>query len=480
MADIISSAKRSHQSTHQLDLPQLPEPVDWKSDLSPRLIAYFANHLIKHVFPKTALGIDAYQIQRYGDSKFSTAYSHFYSSDWKSKFPQLLTIAGCQYNSELETQLAKIVPAIKDFFQPYNETTVFHIYPRVTYRHQVVYPWLVLGNLLMSLNIHSPDISQLALQVALLRANNISISRVIIFNPLIPAGLIWDISEWNHRPLLQKLSLNKVYSLPDLDLNHSLVGRTSSVESVAGIYIALNNWVVNNKNIVPTQIYIDHSVTLYELLGDSTYESCKQLVINYRLPLFIHSSFRANISRTRSGTFIWLIDGVKRVLIYGQNIGASGVVVHTGSHVDMDPSVGLANMRSNIAYLLQFASPTCPLLLETPAGKGTQQLITLKELAEFYLMICKLNPAMVNRFKICVDTCHVHDAGYHPINYLVEWEKLVGAGSIGLIHLNDSETPLGGRRDRHAYPGCGFIGSKMLQQVIAWGNKHLIPMIIEA
>ncbi len=490
------------QTVTQLNLPPLPESINWISDLHIRLIEYFVNYVIKRNFPGTVLGIDKHQFQKCNDSTFSTAYSEFYSSsDWKSKISQLSTLVDCQWDLKFEQYLTQIVPSIKDFFQPYGKTTIFHIYPKITYRHLVIYPWLVLGNLLMSLEIQTPNISKLALQVAVLRSNNIPISNVIIFNPMIPTGLIWNISEWDHRPLLQELSLNKVYSTPDLNLNQKLVGRVISTESIADIYMALNSWVTNclrnrpivatadashpqietdNKTISPTQIYIGHSVSLHELLNDHTFETCRQLVSKYKIPLFIHSSFRANISRARTGTFVWLIDGVKRALLYGQKIGASGVVVHTGSHVKMDPKIGLVNMRDNIKYLLQFATPKCPLLLETPAGKGTQQLITLKELVDFYSMICQLDPSITGKFKICVDTCHVHDVGYQPIDYLSEFHKLAGTESIGLIHLNDSETPLGGRRDRHAYPGCGYIGSEMLQQVVIWGNRYSIPMVIEA
>jgi deoxyribonuclease-4 len=82
------------------------------------------------------------------------------------------------------------------------------------------------------------------------------------------------------------------------------------------------------------------------------------------------------------------------------------------------------------------------------------------------------------RVKICIDTCHVFQTGYDPLQYITLWNVL-HPNSIKLIHLNDSVKPCGSCIDRHAPIGHGHIGKGKLLSVISWSQKYNIPMVIE-
>ena len=135
-------------------------------------------------------------------------------------------------------------------------------------------------------------------------------------------------------------------------------------------------------------------------------------------------------------------------------------------------------MYENILYLIQFATDKCPLLLETPAGKGTQQLVYIEEFIDFFTNIIAKNDCK-NKLKICIDTCHIYSAGYNPIDYLEKWKEQVNLESIALVHFNDSKHDRGSRKDKHAYPGDGYIGHQTMNNVANWLIEHDIPMVIE-
>ena len=161
-----------------------------------------------------------------------------------------------------------------------------------------------------------------------------------------------------------------------------------------------------------------------------------------------------------------------KYLMYGAAIGARGVVVHVGKHTSQTSAAGLEQMRRNITRLLDFATPECPLLLETPAGQGTELLYILDEFAAFVNSF-EGNP----RLGVCVDTCHVFATGSYPAAYL---KGLAERGvRTRLIHFNDSATPCGARIDRHAYCGQGHIGLPKMTEVAEFGSAAAVPMVIE-
>jgi deoxyribonuclease-4 len=118
------------------------------------------------------------------------------------------------------------------------------------------------------------------------------------------------------------------------------------------------------------------------------------------------------------------------------------------------------------------ATETCPILLETPAGQGTEVLTDFDEFLDFVTSF--KDP----RLRICVDTCHVFATGYEPKDY-AEGILIRRPDLLTLVHFNDSSTPCGSCVDRHAFIGTGDIGLAKLTEIAELCTKYKVPMVIE-
>ncbi len=127
--------------------------------------------------------------------------------------------------------------------------------------------------------------------------------------------------------------------------------------------------------------------------------------------------------------------------------------------------------------LLKPEQTTC-VLLETMAGKGTEIGGRFEELR-------RIMDAVERREKlgVCLDTCHVFDAGYDIVGnldaVLEEFDRHIGLNRLKVIHLNDSLNPLGGHKDRHAKIGQGSIGLAAVERIINHTGLRDLPFILE-
>ncbi|MGQ0537954.1 MAG: deoxyribonuclease IV, partial [Gemmatimonadaceae bacterium] len=142
------------------------------------------------------------------------------------------------------------------------------------------------------------------------------------------------------------------------------------------------------------------------------------------------------------------------------------LVSHPGNFID-DRERGLARNAEAIAIALELVPGRTRLLLETTAGCGTALGASFEELAK---IIERLPAAARARVGVCVDTCHIHAAGYDLVNdYDGVWTRfddVLGRERLGLMHLNDSKTPLGARRDRHELIGEGALGERVFRRLM--------------
>jgi deoxyribonuclease-4 len=194
------------------------------------------------------------------------------------------------------------------------------------------------------------------------------------------------------------------------------------------------------------------------------------IVLARGLRLFVHSAYLINLcSQTDDGFHSSLLIKTLQIAVA---LGCLGVVVHVGKSTNQELPVALATMRTNLVACLEAATPTCPILLETPAGQGTE---VLTERAAFIDFVTEINDP---RLRICVDTCHVFATGQQPLEYI---QKLTAQDPslLKLVHFNDSATPCGACVDRHAFIGTGKIGYDALKQVADYCKTHSIPMLVE-
>ncbi len=190
-----------------------------------------------------------------------------------------------------------------------------------------------------------------------------------------------------------------------------------------------------------------------------------------RARIFIHSPYIINLSQP-PGKDNYGVTCLRETLVAASAMGCLGVVVHVGKAVKLEAGEALANMRENVLACLDAATADCPLLLETPAGQGTETLLTY---AEFFGFVAEIGDP---RLRVCVDTCHVFASGQCPLAYL---ERAVREypGWVRLIHFNDSLGASGSCVDRHALPGAGHIGLAKMTALAEVGLLAGIGMVYE-
>ena len=181
--------------------------------------------------------------------------------------------------------------------------------------------------------------------------------------------------------------------------------------------------------------------------------------------VYVHSPYLINLCKDGKRDELLV-----RNLQYSVALGCKGVVVHVGKSTKQEIKTAMKSMRLAITDALQFATPECPLLLETPAGQGTETLTIQDEFLRFVMSFG--DP----RLAICVDTCHVFTNGHDPFEYV---KAAYQTGLLRLIHFNDSATTCGSCVDRHAYIGTGYIGPEKMEQLGAFGSACGIDMVVE-
>ena len=150
---------------------------------------------------------------------------------------------------------------------------------------------------------------------------------------------------------------------------------------------------------------------------------------------------------------------------------------HPGSHVKQGVDVGINYIVEMLNKVLK-PEHTTIVLLETMAGKGTEVGRTFEEIAEIISRV-ELNEKM----GVCLDTCHVYDAGYDIVNdldgVLEEFDRIIRLDRLHAIHLNDSKNPFKSHKDRHEKIGEGEIGFEAIKRIINHPKLRNIPFFLE-
>ncbi len=150
---------------------------------------------------------------------------------------------------------------------------------------------------------------------------------------------------------------------------------------------------------------------------------------------------------------------------------------HPGSHVKQGAEAGI-ELISGLLNEVLAPEQTTTVLLETMAGKGTEVGRTFEELAAIISRV-----ELSDHMGVCLDTCHVHDAGYDIVNdldgVLEEFDRVLGIGRLRAIHINDSKNPLGSHKDRHERIGEGAIGIDAFERIVTHPQLRDLPFILE-
>jgi len=197
---------------------------------------------------------------------------------------------------------------------------------------------------------------------------------------------------------------------------------------------------------------------------------------------YVHAPFLINLGSPTEDTYKNSLASTAYSLKRGQEIGALGVVVHTGSAVKEDNvEKAWKQIEKGVMPILEALDDDAPmLLLEPTAGQG-QSLVKRLEDLENYLKALNYHP----KVGICLDTCHVFAAGHdiakkggmkETLDLLVQ---VAGIERIQLIHANDSMDVCGALKDRHQNIGKGFIGVDPFAELLKHPAVANAPLILE-
>jgi len=150
---------------------------------------------------------------------------------------------------------------------------------------------------------------------------------------------------------------------------------------------------------------------------------------------------------------------------------------HPGSHVKQGVEAGIKYITELLNTVLK-PDQTTIVLLETMSGKGTEVGKTFEELKQIIDGVI-----LSDKMGICLDTCHVYDAGYDIVNdldsVLEEFDRIIGLNKLYAIHLNDSKNPFKSHKDRHEKIGEGHIGQEAIARIINHPKLRHLPFFLE-
>ncbi|ROQ98443.1 endonuclease IV [Streptomyces sp. 2132.2] len=201
------------------------------------------------------------------------------------------------------------------------------------------------------------------------------------------------------------------------------------------------------------------------------------------IPAYVHAPYLINFGSHTEATVEKSVESLRHSLRRGREIGALGVVVHTGSATGGRPrEAAYAQVRQYMLPLLdELTHEDDPfLLLESTAGQGSSLCSRTWDFGPYFEALDH-HP----KLGICLDTCHVFAAGHdlaeaggtkRTLDLLVD---TVGEGRLKLIHANDSKEGVGSHKDRHANIGQGHIGRDAFAELFAHPAMEGVPLITE-
>lgn len=149
---------------------------------------------------------------------------------------------------------------------------------------------------------------------------------------------------------------------------------------------------------------------------------------------------------------------------------------HPGSHVGQGADTGIAQIVDALKVAIAPEYPVT-VLLETMAGKGSEIGGSFQQLRQI------IDGAGSSNVGVCLDTCHVYDAGYDIVNdlhgVLREFDRVIGLDKLKALHINDTKNSFASHKDRHACIGDGYLGEETFRNIINHSALSGLPMILE-
>ena len=218
--------------------------------------------------------------------------------------------------------------------------------------------------------------------------------------------------------------------------------------------------------------------TIKEMNVEKALQLAKENNINPE-DIIVHAPYIVNLAQQDDEKFKFAIKFLSEELKKTELIGAKYMVLHPGAHVGSGSNVGINRISRGINQILDLTSNyNSVIAIETMAGKGTECGRNFQEIASIIDQIDNKE-----RIAVCLDTCHINDAGYDIVNdyeeVIKEFDKTIGLKYLKVIHINDSKNPTCSKKDRHENIGFGYIGFDTIKKICNDERFKDIPKILE-
>ena len=311
--------------------------------------------------------------------------------------------------------------------------------------------------------------------------NNTKTNFIGVMLPINSEMMWFDVSNWDSNKLFDILNTSSRSCSDDL-----CVTRPPDLNSLFGI-CNLNIFGFPCKRVdepgigshVPTNdVYPENLPFQTFITNPRSMNLIRQDQVNYLMSKkpqnaiwFVHAAYLINLCNPTEINVTKLDNEYTATRL----LGCKGLVFHVGSHTSLSYEQGFANMVTGMRRILANVTIETPLILETPAGEGT-------EIGGSYESFCILLEQFMNELgktlRVCVDTCHVFNMGYDPL-WFIQNLNTTYPNSVAVVHFNDSQNERGSRVDRHHIAGLGYIGYERMMNVYNYCMCEKIPMIRE-
>lgn len=196
-------------------------------------------------------------------------------------------------------------------------------------------------------------------------------------------------------------------------------------------------------------------------------EEAHKLLADNNIPVenvVVHAPYIINLANTiKPETYEIAVQFLRTEIDRTMAMGAKYIVLHPGSHVNAGSEAGIESIIKGLNSVLK-ESDDVIICLETMAGKGSECGRTFDELKQIIDGV-----KLKDKMGVCLDTCHIHDAGYDLNNFesvLDEFDNIIGLDRLHVLHINDSKNPISASKDRHENLGYGYIGFDTLNSIV--------------
>jgi deoxyribonuclease-4 len=197
-------------------------------------------------------------------------------------------------------------------------------------------------------------------------------------------------------------------------------------------------------------------------------------------PIFLHMPYLPNIASSKSKFYKRSIHSIATDLQRAEQLGAQYLIMHIGHRMESSEDQAIDAVSQGIDQAFEKVKNGIILLVENTAGQGTEIGYTFDQIKKIIEGVHDHQ-----RMGVCLDTAHSFESGYDLSNNdgiertLEKFDQTIGLKRIHLLHLNDSKTPLGSRKDRHWHIGEGYIGLEGFRNLVNHPLLRHLPGIME-